>query len=66
MAIYGRRAVEDAPAHGGAILFLSVPIAGIASILVFLLVVSKIHKRLQTGALARDEKGRGNKMAAQL
>jgi hypothetical protein len=46
-AIYGSQSVQDAPAHGGAILLLSVPIAGLISIPVFIYIAAKVYGRLR-------------------
>lgn len=48
MALYGRQAVQDAPAHGGMILFLTLPIAGIISILAFLLLVIRFYQKFKS------------------
>jgi hypothetical protein len=50
-AIYGRETVQDAPAHSGAILLLTVPFAGICSVvaLIFLAIVftrSSLNRKL--------------------
>ena len=48
LAIYGSQSMQDAPAHGGAIFFLSVPAAGIVSIPVFFYVAAKVYARLRS------------------
>jgi len=45
-AVYGRQALEDAPAHGGVILFATLPIAGLISIPVFLFLTSSWYRKL--------------------
>jgi hypothetical protein len=47
IAIHGRQSAQDAPAHGGAILFLSVPFAGIISIPVFIYIAAKTYGRIR-------------------
>jgi hypothetical protein len=41
--IHGSQAVQDAPAHGGGILFVSLPIAGIVSIPAFILIARQLY-----------------------
>ena len=44
MAIQGRQAVQDAPAHGGVILFVTLPVAALISIFVFLFLTIKLYR----------------------
>jgi hypothetical protein len=44
MTIYGRQAVQDAQGHGGIILFLTLPAAGLISIPVFLFLLVKLYR----------------------
>jgi hypothetical protein len=46
MAVWGREAVQDASAHGGVILFATVPIAGFCSFLLFVFLTDKFYRRL--------------------
>ena len=48
MAIYGMQAVQDAPAHGGAILFATLPIAGMISIPAFMLLGIWLYQRFKS------------------
>ena len=43
IAIHGRQAVEDSPAHGAAVMFVSLPLAG--SLLVFILLVIWLYQK---------------------
>jgi hypothetical protein len=52
MAIYGRDAVEGAPAHGGVILFATVPIAGLLSLIAFAGFTEMIYRKLPFGRAA--------------
>jgi hypothetical protein len=47
MAIYGRAAVQDSPAHGGVILFATLPIAGIISVSAFLFLAARFYRKLR-------------------
>lgn len=47
IAIYGRSAVQDAPAHGGAILFATLPIAGITTVPVFIFLAETFYRKVQ-------------------
>jgi hypothetical protein len=44
--IYGRQEVEDAPAHGGIILFMTVPIVGILVLLGIVPFGTFIHRKI--------------------
>jgi hypothetical protein len=44
LAVYGRQAVQEAPAHGGIILFATLPIAGLISVPVFLFLTVKLYR----------------------
>ena len=55
MAIYGRSEVQDAPAHGGAILFATLPIAGIISIPAFMFLTVIFYRIPQSGRLRKSE-----------
>jgi hypothetical protein len=46
MLIYGRQAVQDAPAHGGVIFLLTVPIAGLLALCGFLILTAIMYRRL--------------------
>jgi len=46
-AIYGMQAVQDAPAHGGAILFATLPIAGMISIPAFVRLVIWLYQKFK-------------------
>ena len=46
IAIYGRGAVQDAPAHGGAVLLVTVPLAGIMSVLAFLILAIMLYRAM--------------------
>ena len=46
-ALYGRQAVQDAPAHGGMILFLTLPIAGIISLPAFLILAVRFYQKFK-------------------
>ena len=48
MAIYGMQAVQDAPAHGGAILFATLPIAGMISIPAFMLLAIWLYQTFKS------------------
>jgi hypothetical protein len=45
---YGTHDVEDAPAHGGAILLLTTPIAGVLSLCTFCILTAVIYRRLSS------------------
>jgi uncharacterized BrkB/YihY/UPF0761 family membrane protein len=53
MAIYGMQALQDAPAHGGGILFATLPIAGMISIPVFVLLAIWLYQKFKSN----DSKG---------
>ena len=55
MAIYGMQAVQDAPGHGGAILFATLPIAGMISIPAFLLLAIWLYQKFKSN----DSEGPG-------
>jgi predicted outer membrane lipoprotein len=44
--LYGRRGVQDAPAHGGAILLATLPIAGVLSLCAFCILTPVFYRRL--------------------
>jgi len=46
MAVHGRQAVQDAPAHGGMIILATLPLAGLVSIPFFLFLTSKLYRKL--------------------
>jgi hypothetical protein len=46
MLIHGKQNLQDAPAHGGAILFLTVPIAGSLALIGFILLTPVVYRRL--------------------
>jgi hypothetical protein len=46
IAAYGTKAVQDAPGHGGIILFLTLPLAGLGSIVAFLFLAMEFHAKL--------------------
>jgi hypothetical protein len=46
MLIYGKQEVQDAPAHGGAILFLTAPAAGFGAFIFFFFAVIFVYKKL--------------------
>lgn len=48
IAIDGMQEVQDAPAHGGAILFLTLPIAGMISIPAFMLLSSWLYEKFKS------------------
>jgi len=48
IAIYGSQAVEDSPAHGGMILFLSLPAAGIVSIPAFPVLTTTFYRKFRS------------------
>jgi len=43
---HGTQDVEDAPAHGGAILLLTMPFAGVLSLCTFCILTAVIYRRL--------------------
>jgi len=45
LAIYGHQAVEDSPAHGAAVMFISLPLAGVVSLLAFILLVIWLYQK---------------------
>jgi len=45
IAIHGRQAVEDSPAHGAAVMFISLPLAGVVSLLAFILLVIWLYQK---------------------
>jgi hypothetical protein len=45
MAKYGRQAPEDSPAHGGIILIATLPLAGVVSLVVFVLLAIWLYKK---------------------
>ena len=47
-AIDGMQAVQDAPGHGGAILFATLPIAGMISIPAFVLLVTWLYQKFKS------------------
>jgi len=55
MAIYGMQAVQDAPGHGGAILFATLPIAGMISIPAFLMLAIWFYQKFKSN----DSEGLG-------
>jgi predicted outer membrane lipoprotein len=44
--LYGRQDVEDSPAHGGAILLMTMPFAGVLSVCAFCILTAVIYRRL--------------------
>jgi hypothetical protein len=48
MTIHGRQTVQDAPAHGGVILFSTLTGAGIISIPTFFLLAVALYEKLQS------------------
>lgn len=46
--VYGRQNVQDAPAHGGIILFVTVPITGVLAACGFFLLVPLVYHRLSS------------------
>ena len=54
MLIYGRQAVQDAPAHAGIILFLTVPLVGYGALVFFYFFAIVVHKRLSRNRLTQD------------
>ena len=42
---YGRQEVQDAPAHGGVMLFVTLPIAGICSLVAFTVLAVFLYRR---------------------
>jgi hypothetical protein len=57
MAIYGRDAVQGAPAHGGAILFATVPITGLLSLIAFAGFTEMIYRKLPFGRTKDSPEG---------
>jgi len=47
MAIHGRQPVQDAPAHGGVVLFATLPIAGVVSLAAFTVLAVGFFQKLQ-------------------
>jgi hypothetical protein len=45
---HGTQDVEDAPAHGGAILLLTMPFAGVLSLFGFFILMGVIYRRLSS------------------
>lgn len=50
MLIYGRSAVQDAPAHGGVILFLTLPLSIVGVLIFFPIAVVYGYKKLSKNA----------------
>ena len=48
--IYGRQAVQDAPAHGGIILLATLPIAGILALCGFCVLTAVVYRKLSARA----------------
>jgi hypothetical protein len=55
MAIYGIQEVQDAPAHGGAILFATLPIAVMISIPAFVLLAIWLYQKFKSNDSRGDE-----------
>ena len=51
IAIYGRQAVQDAPGHGGLILFATLPIAAVIGVPTFFLLTVSFFDKLQSRGL---------------
>ena len=45
---YGRQSVQDAPGHGGMILLLTLPIAGVLALGGFVFLTPALHRRFST------------------
>jgi hypothetical protein len=48
MLIHGRQNVQDAPAHGGIILLVTLPIAGLLALCGFFILTPVVYRRLST------------------
>lgn len=48
MLVYGRQNVQDAPGHGGIILLLTLPIAGILALVGFAFLTPALYRRFST------------------
>ena len=48
MLIYGRHNVQDAPAHGGIVLLVTVPISGVMAVCAFLILTPLVYHRLSS------------------
>ena len=48
MIVYGRQTVQDAPGHGGIILRLTVPIAGVLALIGFAFLTPAVYRRFST------------------
>jgi hypothetical protein len=46
MIIYGRQDLQEAPAHGGMMILATAPIAGFASIPIFLFLTDALYRKL--------------------
>lgn len=46
LLIHGRQNVEDAPGHGGIVLFATLPIAGVVALIGFMILTPLVYRRL--------------------
>ncbi len=46
--VYGRQDVQDAPGHGGLVLLLTLPIAGVLAVVGFVFLAPALCRRLST------------------
>ena len=46
--VYGRQNVQDAPGHGGIVLLLTLPIAGVLALCGFLVLTPALYRRFST------------------